>query len=70
VTTNADVKLLVRARFARAELPEESALTRGWRAKAILPTLLAVLDGRQAVRVADLRSATPLGVIGSLKPEP
>src|SRR5262249_54835154 len=60
VAANADVKMLVRARFTGTELPEESALTRGWRAKAILPTLLSVLDGRQVVRVTDVRSATPL----------
>ncbi len=57
-TTN-DVKLLARARFQNAEPPAESALTRGWRSRAILPALLAVLDGRQAVRVADVRAPAP-----------
>ena len=64
-TTN-DVKLLARARFQGADPPAESALTRGWRSRAILPALLAVLDGRQAVRVRDVHSAAPFELNGSL----
>jgi ribonuclease D len=64
VATSSDVKLLVRARFQRTELPAESALTRGWRAEAILPTLLAVLDGRRGVRVANVRAAAPFAAAG------
>src|SRR5262249_10247611 len=62
VATNTDVKLLVRARFQRSEPPAESALTRGWRAHAILPDLLAVLDGRRSVRVANVRAAAPFAL--------
>jgi ribonuclease D len=57
--TVADMKSLVRARFRGADLPADSALTRGWRSHAVLPALLAVLDGRQAVRISDVRSPTP-----------
>jgi ribonuclease D len=58
--TTADVKALARARFlGTTEPPAESALTRGWRRQAILPALQAVLYGRQAVRVADIRAAAP-----------
>jgi ribonuclease D len=64
VASSTDVKLLVRARFQRAELPAESALTRGWRAEAILPTVLAVLDGRRSVRVANVRAAAPFTPAG------
>jgi ribonuclease D len=64
VASSADVKLLVRARFQKAESPAESALTHGWRAKAILPALLAVLDGRQSVRVANVRAAAPFALTG------
>jgi ribonuclease D len=59
VASTADVKQLVRARHVGEELPADSPLTRGWRAAHVLPELLAVLDGRRAVRVASLRSEAP-----------
>jgi ribonuclease D len=59
VATNTEVKMLVRARLARTDLLEESPLTRGWRAAHILPELLAVLDGRRQVRIADVHAAAP-----------
>jgi ribonuclease D len=59
VATNNDVKLLVRARFANQPLPDESLLTRGWRAEHILPELLAVLEGKRSVRIADVRAEAP-----------
>jgi ribonuclease D len=68
VATSTDVKLLVRARYHRAEPPAESALTRGWRAEAVLPTLLAVLDGRRGVRVANVRAAAPFAPAGDDPP--
>jgi ribonuclease D len=60
VATTSDIKGLVRARMAGPELPADSALVRGWRAHHVLPVLLDVLDGRRAVRVGGLDSATPL----------
>jgi ribonuclease D len=69
VATSTDVKLLVRARYHRADPPAESALTRGWRAEAVLPALLAVLDGRRGVRVANVRAAAPFAPAGA-DPEP
>src|SRR5262249_8173103 len=60
VATNYDVKTLVRARHAKVvEPPDESALTRGWRGRHILPTLIEILEGRQGVRVGDVRNAAP-----------
>jgi ribonuclease D len=59
VASNQDVKRLVRARFLGAALPAELPLTQGWRADAILPELLAVLDGRRLVRVADVTAPAP-----------
>jgi ribonuclease D len=59
VATTQDVKLLVRARLAGAALPHDSALTHGWRAQAILPTLQAVLEGRRALRIADVARSAP-----------
>jgi ribonuclease D len=71
VANSTDVKLLVRARLAGEPLPEESQLTRGWRAGHVLPELLAVLEGRTAVRVADLRAEAPLGYVdGNVEPAP
>src|SRR5205823_7802163 len=54
VASTNDVKLLVRARLAGEPLPAESALARGWRAEHVLPELLAVLEGRRLLRVADV----------------
>jgi ribonuclease D len=62
VASTNDVKLLVRARLQGAPPPEESLLTRGWRAAHVLPELLAVLEGRRAVRVADVGAAAPFAV--------
>jgi ribonuclease D len=54
-----DVKLLVRARLAGAPPPDDSILTQGWRAIAVLPEILAVLEGRRALRVADVAAEAP-----------
>ena len=60
VASGNDVKLLVKARLAGGPPPEESQLSRGWRAEHVLPDLLAVLDGRRRVRVADVLADAPL----------
>jgi ribonuclease D len=60
VASTADVKLLVRARLNGDPLPESSGLTHGWRAGHLLPDLLAVLEGRCAVRVKNVRADAPL----------
>jgi ribonuclease D len=60
VATGQDVKLLVRSRLQGDPLPAESLLTQGWRAQHVLPALLAVLEGRRRVRVADVRAEAPL----------
>ena len=41
---------------------------RGWRSRAILPALTAVVDGRQAVRVADVRAAAPFELTAAAQP--
>src|SRR5439155_4930416 len=61
VTTNADVKLLVRARWQGKPPPAESTLAHGWRGRHVLPVVQAILEGRQGVRVGDLRSVAPFG---------
>jgi ribonuclease D len=59
VASSQDVKLLIRSRLRNEPAPAESLLTHGWRARVILPVLQDVLEGRQALRVADLRRDTP-----------
>lgn len=61
VASMVDLKMLVRARMQGAELPAESLLTRGWRAEFVLPHLLAILDGKRSLRIADPRATAPLG---------
>ncbi|HEY7159553.1 MAG TPA: HRDC domain-containing protein [Gemmataceae bacterium] len=68
VASGADVKLLVRARFADQELPGESLLTTGWRRDHILPDLLAVLDGRRYLRIADLSADAPFDYAEATSP--
>src|SRR5262249_28328917 len=62
VATSSDVKLLVRARLQGAAPPAESLLTQGWRARHVLPELLAVLEGRRSLRIADVRAESPFDV--------
>jgi ribonuclease D len=62
--SNNDVRLLVRARRQCQELPEESSLTRGWRAAHLLPEVLAMLDGKRSLRIGNVTSATPFAFEG------
>ena len=65
VASNQDVKRLVRARFVGAALPTDMPLTQGWRADAILPELLPVLDGSRLVRIADVTAAAPFAYVAA-----
>ena len=69
VASNQDVKRLVRARFVGGPLPDDMPLTQGWRAAAILPELLAVLEGRRTLRVADVTAAAPFAYADT-EPQP
>src|SRR5262245_30721277 len=60
VANNQDVKNLVRAFAAGDAHQADTLLTRGWRAEFVLPHLLAILEGRRGVRIADLRREAPL----------
>jgi ribonuclease D len=62
VASTADVKLLVRARLQGAEIPADSGLSQGWRKEHILPELLALLDGRRRLRIADVAAETPFAI--------
>jgi ribonuclease D len=59
VATGQDLKAVVRSKAGNTELPD-IALTRGWRSRHILPELLAVLEGRHALRVVKPNSSAPL----------
>jgi ribonuclease D len=59
VASSNDVKLLVRAHLAGQPLLSESLLTIGWRRAHILPELLAVLEGRRSLRIADVTADAP-----------
>lgn len=54
-----DVRQLVRAKQQGEALPENSGLTRGWRAAHVLPDLLAMLEGRRTLRIRDVSSPNP-----------
>jgi ribonuclease D len=60
VASSNDVKALVRSYpdFGSAQV----ALTRGWRARHILPELVAMLEGRVSLRVADPRAEAPFSL--------
>ena len=62
VASGQDLRSLVRCRAGGLTAPD-IPLTRGWRATAILPELLAILDGAHAVRVVRPSSAAPLGYL-------
>jgi ribonuclease D len=67
VASNSDLKAVVRSRIAGDDLPDVP-VCRGWRAKHVLPELLALLSGGTAIRVADLRANDPLELV-ELEPE-
>jgi ribonuclease D len=62
VANTADLRLLVRGRLADQPLSVGSLLTQGWRREHVLPEVLAVLEGRRSVRIADLRAEAPFAV--------
>lgn len=67
VASNSDLKGVARSRAFGTELPDVP-LCRGWRARSVLPELLALLCGETAIRVADPRAADPLELV-ELEPE-
>jgi ribonuclease D len=62
VASSSDLRALVRSRVEREELPD-IPLARGWRAAVVLPEMDAILSGRRAVRVENLRASAPLDFI-------
>ncbi|HEV3203658.1 MAG TPA: HRDC domain-containing protein [Gemmataceae bacterium] len=62
VASGADIKLLVRAKLQGKPFSSESLLNQGWRRAHVLPELLAVLEGRASLRIADVRSESPFAI--------
>jgi ribonuclease D len=62
VATSQDVKILVRSRVAGLPVPTASILALGWRASHVLPELLALLEGRRTLRIADVAGDTPFAL--------
>jgi ribonuclease D len=69
VASGQDLKGVVRATAAGQAQPDVP-LTRGWRARHILPELLAVLDGSHALRVVKPNSSAPLDYMAVSEPLP
>jgi ribonuclease D len=69
VASNQDVRLLVRARLQGLLSSEESLLTQGWRRIHVLPELLAVLEGRCSLRVADIGAEAPFDLTPGAPPQ-
>ena len=59
VASNSDLKAIIRAMWAGDVSQARTLLLEGWRAKAVLPELLEVLEGKRWLRLADLKSETP-----------
>lgn len=70
VASSSDVKELVRACMASGQLPEDSIWHKGWRAEFVLPELMGVVEGRRAIRVADLNCDAPFAFVPMEQPSP
>jgi ribonuclease D len=62
VANNQELRTLVRSKLQNAPLPDDLLLNQGWRKTQVLPELLAVLEGRRTLRVADLAAEAPFEV--------
>jgi ribonuclease D len=67
ISSNTDLKSVVRSRVYGDPLPDVP-VCRGWRAKHVLPELLALLSGESAIRVADVKALDPLELV-ELEPD-
>lgn len=67
VSSGSDLKAVVRSRVYGEPLPDVP-VCRGWRARHVLPELLALLSGDSAIRVADVKALDPLELV-ELEPE-
>lgn len=63
IGTQSDLKTLVRCDQAGEGLPDDMPLAAGWRSISVLPVLRKVLNGEIAVRVVNVKSLNPLGVV-------
>lgn len=59
IATSQDMRQLIRSRLQGEGLPDDSIWLGGWRAAHVLPEVLAILEGRRSIRIADLAAETP-----------
>ncbi len=59
LATASDLQDLVRWRLGLPDAPPEPAILQGWRGAILGEPLLALLDGKRRIHVADLRQANP-----------
>jgi ribonuclease D len=59
IASGQDVKQLVRAKRSHTSVPPDCILAAGWRAAHVLPELMAILEGKRLLRVADVRGDAP-----------
>ncbi len=67
VATGQDIKQLARSVYQGQAPPGDSLLCQGWRAANVLPELLAVLEGRRSLRIAEPAADAPLAYQDILK---
>jgi len=59
IASGQDMKQLVRSKRAGTPVPADSLLTSGWRQAHVLPELMAVLEGKRLLQVADVLADAP-----------
>ncbi|MGF1580351.1 MAG: ribonuclease D [Gemmataceae bacterium] len=62
VTSNHDIKQILRCVARNHSFPTDLLLTVGWRSQHILPELLAVLNGKRSIRIGDIQCSGPLRI--------
>lgn len=59
IATSQDMRQLIRSRLQGEGLPDGSIWLGGWRAAHVLPEVLAILEGRRSIRIANLAAEAP-----------
>jgi ribonuclease D len=70
VTTTSELKQLIRARQPGGAVATNLSLSTGWRERVILPELLAFLDGKRSLFVADPAAIHPIRVAPTVPTRP
>lgn len=59
IASSQDMRQLIRSRLQGESLPDGSIWLGGWRAAHVLPEVLAILEGRRSIRIANLAAEAP-----------